>query len=72
MWRISSDLVHVAERIADTENRISKLRDRVQRLRAEGSDASQVEGVLDITRSALQQLQVRQSLLRRSGWTISR
>ena len=31
--------LRIAERIADTENRINKLRDRADRLRAEGSDA---------------------------------
>ena len=40
MWRVPSDLLRIAERIADTENRIGKLRDRAERLRAEGSDAS--------------------------------
>ena len=72
MWRVSSDLLGVAERIADTENKITKLRDRVERLKAEGSDATQAEELLDSARGALGQLHAHQSDLRRTGWTISR
>ena len=47
MWRVPSDLLQVAERIAHTENRIGKLKLRVERLKNEGSDASQAEELLD-------------------------
>ena len=70
MWRVPSDLLRIAERIADTENRINKLRDRADRLRAEGSDASQVDDLLDVTRGMLGQLYMHQSDMRRSAWTI--
>jgi hypothetical protein len=72
MWRVPSDLLVVAERIAGTEDRITKLRGRVDRLRAEGSDATQAEELLDIARSMLGQLHAHQSDLRRSSWVISR
>src|SRR4051812_3636318 len=47
MWRVPSDLLQVAERIAQAENRIGKLRLRVARLRDEGSDATQAEELLN-------------------------
>jgi hypothetical protein len=72
MWRVPSDLLRIAERIADTENRIDKLRDRVDRLRAEGSDASQADDLLDVTRGMLGQLYAHQSDMRRSAWIISK
>ena len=40
----------IAERIAATENRQSKLRVRIKRLKDEGSDASQEEEVLGLLR----------------------
>ena len=71
MWRVPSDLLRIAERIADTENRINKLRDRADRLRAEGSEReSRIDDLLDVTRGMLGQLYTHQSDMRRSAWTI--
>ena len=72
MWRVSSDLVQIAERIALAENRIGKLRLRVERLKDEGSDASQAEGLLSSVAAALGHLYAHQSDLRRSAWVISK
>ena len=62
----------VAERIAATENRLGKLRDRVVRLKQEGSDARQAEEMLQLVSGNLGQLYNRQSTMRRMGWTIGR
>lgn len=61
-------LVALAERIAETENRVSQLRERVERLRNEGSDASQAEEALLIVSRNLGNLYVRQSVMRRTAW----
>ena len=53
MWRVPSDLLQVAERIAQAENRIGKLRLRVERLKDEGSDATQAEELLNIVAATL-------------------
>jgi hypothetical protein len=63
-------LTDVAERIASTEHRHSKLRVRIKRLKDEGSDASQEEEVLGLLSHNLAQLYVRQVSLRRTSWTI--
>jgi hypothetical protein len=63
-------LTDVAERIASTEHRHSKLRVRIKRLKDEGSDASQEEEVLSLLSHNLAQLYVRQASLRRASWTI--
>ena len=72
MWRVPSDLLHVAERIAQAEDRIGKLRLRVDRLKGEGSDATQAEELLKTVIGSLQHLHSHQSDLRRSAWVISR
>jgi len=72
MWRVPSDLLQVAERIAQTENRIGKLRFRIDRLKEEGSDASQAEALLSSVAGTLHQLYASQSDLRRSTWVISK
>jgi hypothetical protein len=63
-------LTDVAERIASTEHRHSKLRVRIKRLKDEGSDASQEEEVLGLLSNNLAQLYRRQASLRRTSWTI--
>jgi hypothetical protein len=61
-------LLAIATRIAETENRIDQLRKRVERLKAEGSDASQAQETLQIVSRNLANLYVQQSILRRSVW----
>ena len=72
MWRVPTDLLQVAERIAHAENRIDKLRLRIDRLKEEGSDAAQAEALLGTLGWALRQLYACQSDLRRSAWVISK
>jgi hypothetical protein len=72
MWRVSSDLLQVAERIAQAEDRIGKLRLRVERLTDEGSDATQAEELLQSITGMLNQLYAHQLDLRRSAWVISK
>ena len=64
-----SCLVDVAERIASVENRQSKLRVRIKRLKDEGSDASQEEEVLNSLGTNLAQLYRAQASMRRTSWT---
>ena len=59
----------VAERIAATENRQSKLRVRIERLKDEGSDASQEEEVLAVLADNLAHLYRTQASVRRTSWT---
>lgn len=66
------DRSEIAERIAATENRIAKLRNRVDRLQEEGSDAQRDQEVLAALSGNLGDLYSRQSNLRRSSWTVSR
>jgi hypothetical protein len=72
MWRVPSDLLQVAERIAQAENRIGKLRLRVERLKEEGSDATRAEELLNNVAATLGHLYAHQSDLRRSAWVISK
>lgn len=72
MWREPFDRLGMAERIADTENRICKLRERADRLREQGGDATQTEELIDVARDILAQLHCRQSYHRRRSWMISR
>jgi hypothetical protein len=72
MWDVASDRVRVAERIAYTEDSIDKLRQRVTRLRAEGSDATQAEELLVVAKGALAHLHTHQSELRPRRWILSR
>jgi chromosome segregation ATPase len=61
-------LVSIAERIAEAENRIDQLRERVERLKTEGSDASQAQETLQIVSRNLANLYVQQSVMRRTVW----
>jgi hypothetical protein len=61
-------LLMIAERIADAENRITQLRARIDRLKDEGSDASQAQEMLHILSRNLGNLYVQQSVKRRSAW----
>jgi hypothetical protein len=63
-----SALVVIAERIAEPENRVDQLRGRVERLKTEGSDASQAQETLQIVSRNLANLYVQQSVIRRSVW----
>ncbi len=63
-------LADVAQRIAATENRQSKLRVRIKRLKDEGSDASQEEEVLSVLADNLAQLYRTQASVRRTSWTV--
>ena len=60
-------LTDVAERIASTEYRHSKLRVRIKRLKDEGSDASQEEEVLGLLAADLAQLYRAQATMRRTA-----
>ena len=62
----------IAERIAAIENRIAKLRHRVNRLQQEGSDARRDREILGSLIGNLGDLYNRQSNMRRAGWTVSR
>jgi hypothetical protein len=61
-------LFAIAQRIAEVENRISQLRDRVTRLKSEGGDTSQAEQTLQVVSGNLANLYTRQSVVRRSAW----
>ena len=61
-------LVAIAGRIAEAENRIAQLRWRVERLRNEGSDASQAIETLHVVSRELANLYVQQSVMRRTAW----
>jgi hypothetical protein len=58
----------IAERIAEAENRVSQLRERVERLKTEGSDAAQAQETLQVVSRHLGNLHVQQSVMRRTGW----
>jgi hypothetical protein len=61
-------LVAIAQRIAEAENRVSQLRRRVERLKIEGSDASQAQDTLQVISRNLANLYVQQSAMRRTVW----
>ena len=61
-------LVAIAQRIAEAENRVSQLRERVERLKSEGSDFSQAQETLQVVLRNLSNLYVQQSVMRRSVW----
>ena len=63
-----SALLAIATGIAETENRVSQLRERIERLKGEGSDASQAQETLQIVSRNLANLYVQQSVMRRSVW----
>jgi hypothetical protein len=58
----------IAERIAESENRVSQLRERVERLKSEGSDAAQAQETLQVVSRNLANLYVQQALVRRTVW----
>ena len=68
MIRDRDALVAIAQRIAEAENRVSQLNDRVTRLKSEGSDTSQAHEALQIVSHNLSNLYIQQSALRRSMW----
>jgi hypothetical protein len=68
MIRDHSERLAVAERIAETENRVGQLRERVERLRSEGSDPSQALETLQVVSRSLSNLYVQQSVMRRTVW----
>jgi len=61
-------LVAIAQRIAEAENRVGQLHDRVTRLKGEGSDTSQAQEALQKVSRDLGNLYRQQSLMRRSAW----
>jgi hypothetical protein len=61
-------LVAIAERIAEAENRVDQLRGRVERLKTEGSDASQAQETLQVISRNLANLYVQQSAMRQTVW----
>lgn len=61
-------LSDIAERIAVTENKLVMLRERIGRLKAEGSDAARDEIILVTLTSTLGQLYRRQTTMRRTNW----
>ena len=67
-----SALADVAERIAATENRLQKLRHRVNRLQELGSDARDAQELLEFLSGNLGELYSRQSSMRRTSWVIGR
>ena len=48
MTKDRTALLAIAEGIAEAENRASQLRERVERLRNEGSDAAQAQEMLQV------------------------
>ena len=63
-----ASLLSIAERIAEAENRVAQLRERVERLKFEGSDASQAQDTLHVVSRNLGNLYVQQSAMRRTEW----
>jgi hypothetical protein len=61
-------LLAIADRIAEAENRVSQLRERVERLRSEGSDAAQAQDTLQVVSRNLGNLYIQQAVMRRAGW----
>jgi hypothetical protein len=56
--------ISIAQAIAEAENRVSQLRDRVTRLTGEGSDASQAQETLRTVSCSLGNLYIQQSIVR--------
>jgi hypothetical protein len=63
-----ASLLAIAGRIAEAENRVAQLRRHIERLRDEGSDASQATETLQIISRNLGNLYVEQSVMRRTVW----
>ena len=57
-----------AEGIAEAENRASQIRERVERLRNEGSDAAQAQETLQVVSRNSANLYVQQAVLGRTVW----
>jgi hypothetical protein len=70
MFADRASRAEVAARIVFGENRHTKLSLRIKSLKAEGSDASQEEEVLDRLTRTLTQLYQQQATMRRIGWTL--
>jgi hypothetical protein len=68
MTKDRTALLAIAEGIAEAENRASQLRERVERLRNEGSDAAQAQETLQVVSRNLGNLYVQQAMLRRTVW----
>jgi hypothetical protein len=58
----------IAERIAEAEHHVTQLRERVERLRNEGSDAAQAQETLQVVSRNLANLYIQQAVLRRTVW----
>jgi hypothetical protein len=65
-------LADIAGRIAATENRLQKLRHRVNRLQEEGSDPRDAQELLEFLSGNLGELYSRQSTMRRTSWVMGR
>jgi len=68
MTKDRTALLAIAEEIAAAENRASQLRERIERLRKEGSDAAQAQETLQVVSRNLGNLYVQQAVLRRTVW----
>jgi hypothetical protein len=68
MTKDRTALLAIAEGIAEAENRASQLRERIERLRNEGSDAAPAQEALQVVSRNLGSLYVQQAVLRRTGW----
>ncbi len=68
MTKDRTALLALAEEIAVAENRASQLRERIERLRKEGSDAAQAQETLQVVSRNLGNLYVQQAVLRRTVW----
>jgi hypothetical protein len=68
MTKDRTALLAIAQRIAEAENRTSQLRERVERLRNEGSDTAQAQETLQFVARNLGNLYIQQAVLRRTVW----
>lgn len=57
----------ITERIAEAEHRVGQLRERVERVRSEGSDAAQAQSLQVVSRN-LANLYIQQAVVRRTVW----
>jgi hypothetical protein len=58
----------IAERIAEAEHRVGQLRERVERVRSEGSDAAQAQETLQVVSRNLANLYIQQAVVRCTVW----
>ena len=68
MTKDRTALLAIAVRIAEAENRAGQLRERVERLRNQGSDPTQARETLQVVSRNLANLYVQQAVLRRTVW----